>query len=379
MFQEIIKYIRQIYATEDFIPLHAPRFVGKEKKYLLECIDSTYVSSVGKYVDQFEDEVARFTGSKYAVATVNGTSALHIALVLAGVERGDEVITQPLTFIATCNAISYVGASPIFVDVDKNTLGMSPEKLDSFLAKYTKVINSECINNITKKRIKAIVPMHTFGFPVPMDELLSVCEKYHLKVIEDAAESLGSFFKEKHTGTFGMLGTLSFNGNKTITTGGGGMIITNSEALAKKAKHITTTAKIPHKWDFDHDMNAYNYRLPNLNAALGCAQMESLPIFLHNKRKLASIYKDFFSNRYEFFIDEPKDTTANFWLNALILKDLNERNKFLKETNDNGVMTRPIWKLMNKLQMYRNVQTGNLENSIWLEERVVNIPSSVRI
>lgn len=379
MFQEIIKYIRQIYATEDFIPLHAPRFVGKEKKYLLECIDSTYVSSVGKYVDQFEDEVARFTGSKYAVATVNGTSALHIALVLAGVERGDEVITQPLTFIATCNAISYVGASPIFVDVDKNTLGMSPEKLDSFLAKYTKVINSECINNITKKRIKAIVPMHTFGFPVPMDELLSVCEKYHLKVIEDAAESLGSFFKEKHTGTFGMLGTLSFNGNKTITTGGGGMIITNSEALAKKAKHITTTAKIPHKWDFDHDMNAYNYRLPNLNAALGCAQMESLPIFLNNKRKLASIYKDFFSNRYEFFIDEPKDTTANFWLNALILKDLNERNKFLKETNDNGVMTRPIWKLMNKLQMYRNVQTGNLENSIWLEERVVNIPSSVRI
>ena len=377
MFKDTIDFIKELYNTDEFIPLHEPRFVSNEKKYLNECIDSTFVSSVGKFVDQFEMEVAKFTGSKYAIATVNGTAALHIALLLAGVEREDEVLTQPLTFIATCNAISYVGAHPVFIDVDRDTLGLSPEKLEHFLSQNTEMVRNKCINKTTKRCIKAVVPMHTFGLPIKMDELLAVCEKYKLVVVEDAAESLGSFYKGKHTGTFGLFGTLSFNGNKTITTGGGGMIITNNEALAKKAKHMTTTAKIPHRWDFEHDMIAYNYRLPNLNAALGCAQMESLPEFLNKKRDLASIYNTYFVDKPQQFVNEPKNTKSNYWLNALIMSDTNERNAFLEETNDKGVMTRPIWKLMNKLQMYCSAQTGNLENAIWLEERVVNIPSSV--
>lgn len=379
MFNDTINFIKRLYNSDSFIPLHEPRFFGNEQKYLKECIDSTFVSSVGKFVDKFELEVAKFTGAKHAIATVNGTAALHIALLMAGVKRDDEVITQPLTFIATCNAISYIGANPVFVDVDRDTLGLSPEKLEHFLAKNTEIINNECINKITKKRIKAVIPMHTFGLPISMDELLGVCNKYGLVVVEDAAESLGSFYKGKHTGTYGLLGTLSFNGNKTITTGGGGMIVTNDAILAKKAKHITTTAKVPHRWDFEHDLIAYNYRLPNLNAALGCAQMESLAEFLDNKRELASIYKTYFDDKSEHFIDEPENTKSNYWLNALIMTDKHTRNIFLKETNDNGVMTRPVWKLMNKLHMYSSAQTGNLENAIWLEERVVNIPSSVRI
>ncbi len=379
MFKDTINFIKKLYNSDSFIPLHEPRFSGNEQKYLKECIDSTFVSSVGKFVDQFELEVAKFTGAKYAIATVNGTAALHIALLMAGVKRNDEVITQPLTFIATCNALSYIGANPVFVDVDRDTLGLSPEKLEHFLAQNTEIINNECINKITKKRIKAVLPMHTFGLPISMDELLDVCNKNKLVVVEDAAESLGSFYKEKHTGTYGLLGTLSFNGNKTITTGGGGMIITNDTTIAKRAKHITTTAKIPHRWDFEHDMIAYNYRMPNLNAALGCAQMESLDDFLYKKRELASIYKTYFDDKQQHFIDEPKNAKSNYWLNALIMSNKQKRNTFLEETNDNGVMTRPIWKLMNKLQMYSSAQTGNLENAIWLEERVVNIPSSVRI
>lgn len=377
MFKETIEFIKDLYKTEDFIPLHEPRFVGNEKKYVNECIESTFVSSVGKYVDKFEEEVAKFTGSKYAIATVNGTAALHIALLMAGVERDDEVITQPLTFIATCNAISYLGGVPVFVDVDKDTMGLSPDKLEDFLSKNTEIINGECINKSSKRRIKAIVPMHTFGFPVKMDEIIAVCKKYHLKIVEDAAESLGSYYKGKHTGTFGLLGTLSFNGNKIITTGGGGMIITNDENIAKKAKHITTTAKIPHRWDYEHDTVAYNYRLPNINAALGCAQMESLPDFLLKKRKLASLYNGFFEDKTPGFVTETKDTISNYWLNALILNSLEERNTFLEQTNNNGVMTRPIWKLMNNLSMYKTAQRGNLENAEWLEARVVNIPSSV--
>lgn len=379
MYKDTINFVRELYNTNEFIPLHEPRFVGNEKKYLQECIDSTFVSSVGKFVDQFEFEVAKFTGAKYAVATVNGTAALHIALLMAGVKRNDEVITQPLTFIATCNALSYIGAHPVFVDVDKDTLGLSPEKLDHFLAQNTKIVNGECINKTSKRRIKAVVPMHTFGLPIIIEELIRVCDKYGIDVVEDAAESLGSYYKGKHTGTFGLLGTLSFNGNKTITTGGGGMIITNNEALAKKAKHITTTAKIPHRWDFEHDMVAYNYRLPNLNAALGCAQMESLPSFIEKKRILASKFQEFFKDKSAEFILEPKDTKSNYWLNALILSNLEERDAFLEETNDNGIMTRPIWKLMNNLAIYSSAQTGNLENAKWLEDRVVNIPSSVRI
>ncbi|MDO6595877.1 LegC family aminotransferase [Oceanihabitans sp. 2_MG-2023] len=379
MYKDTINFIKELYNTDQFIPLHEPRFVGNEKKYLNECIDSTFVSSVGKFVDQFEADVAKYTGAKYAIATVNGTAALHIALLMAGVEQNDEVITQPLTFIATCNALSYIGAKPVFVDVDRNTLGLSPEKLAHFLANNTEMIHGECINKTTKRKIKAVVPMHTFGLPININELITVCQKYNIEVVEDAAESLGSYYNGKHTGTSGLLGTLSFNGNKTITTGGGGMILTNNEALAKKAKHITTTAKIPHRWDFEHDMIAYNYRLPNLNAALGCAQMESLPSYIKNKRELASVYQNFFKDKAQQFVLEPDNTKSNYWLNALIFSDLKERNSFLEETNDNGVMTRPIWKLMNNLSIYGAAQTGDLENATWLEDRVVNIPSSVII
>lgn len=379
MIKDTISFIRELYGTNDFIPLHEPRFIGNEKKYLNECIDSTFVSSVGKFVDQFEERVADYTGAKHAVATVSGTAALHIALKLAGVERDDEVITQPLTFIATCNALSYIGAHPVFVDVDKDTLGLSPEKLEAFLNENVEVVNGTSINKKTRRKIKAVVPMHTFGLPINMKALLIVCNKFNIPVVEDAAESLGSFYNNKHTGTFGLLGTLSFNGNKTITTGGGGMIITDDEELAKKAKHITTTAKVPHAWDYEHDMVGYNYRLPNINAALGCAQMENLSQFIQAKRNLATDYSLFFKGKEVHFILEPEKTRANYWLNAIVLNSIDQRNTFLKETNNSGVMTRPIWKLMNNLPMYKRAQAGNLENAIWLEERVINLPSSVKI
>jgi len=379
MFKDVISCIRELYKTDKFIPLHEPRFIGNEKKYVNECIDSTFVSSVGKFVDQFENEVAKFTGAKFAIATTNGTAALHIALLLAGVEKDDEVITQPLTFIATVNALSYAGAYPVFVDVDKDTMGLSPEKLEHFLSQNTEIVNGNCLNKTSRRKIKAVVPMHTFGFPARIEEIIAVCNKYRIRVVEDAAESLGSYYKNKHTGTFGLLGTLSFNGNKTITTGGGGMIITDDEALAKRAKHITTTAKVPHKWEYEHDMIGYNYRLPNINAALGCAQMESLPGFLIKKRSLAKQYEDFFSSQALYFKTEPQNTKANYWLNTVLTGSLKERNDFLEETNASGIGTRPIWKLMSGLPMYKSAQQGDLENALWLEDRVVNIPSSVII
>lgn len=378
MIQETIDFIRSHYESEDFIPLHEPYFAGNEKKYLNECIDTTFVSSVGKFVDRFEKDIANFTGSKYAIATVNGTSALHIALQLAGVEREDEVLTQSLTFIATCNAISYIGAHPIFIDVDKNTMGLSPEKLKQFLSEETIIKDEVCINKMTKRKIKAVVPMHTFGMPINIDDLKAVCEPYNIKIIEDAAESLGSYENHVHTGTKGLVGTLSFNGNKTITTGGGGMILTNDEHLARKAKHITTTAKIPHRWDFNHDQIGYNYRMPNINAALGCAQLEKLPEILQNKRDLAQKYVDFFGNKSARFVTEPDNTFANYWLNSIVIDNPNDRDDFLSATNDAGVMTRPIWKLMSSLPMFKKAQKGNLDNSVWLEQRVINIPSSVK-
>lgn len=378
MIQETIDFIRSHYESEDFIPLHEPYFAGNEKKYLNECIDTTFVSSVGKFVDRFEKDIANFTGSKYAIATVNGTSALHIALQLAGVEREDEVLTQSLTFIATCNAISYIGAHPIFIDVDKNTMGLSPEKLKQFLSEETIIKDEVCINKMTKRKIKAVVPMHTFGMPINIDDLKAVCEPYNIKIIEDAAESLGSYENHVHTGTKGLVGTLSFNGNKTITTGGGGMILTNDEHLARKAKHITTTAKIPHRWDFNHDQIGYNYRMPNINAALGCAQLEKLPEILQNKRDLAQKYVDFFGNKSARFVTEPDNTFANYWLNSIVIDNPNDRDGFLSATNDAGVMTRPIWKLMSSLPMFKKAQKGNLDNSVWLEQRVINIPSSVK-
>ncbi len=380
-YKKIIEFIQKTYNTKDFIPLHEPRFRGNEKKYLNECIDSTFVSSVGKFVDRFEEMTAEYTGAKYAVACVNGTAALHIALLLAGVEPDDEVITQPLTFISTANAITYAGAKPVFIDVDKETMGLSPKKLEKFLSETTYTVEDETgvysYNLITHKPIRACIPMHTFGYPCKIDEIKEICDKYNIILIEDAAESLGSYYKKKHTGTFGLIGILSFNGNKTITTGGGGMIITNNEELAKKAKHLTTQAKAPHKWEYVHDMIAYNYRLPNINAALGCAQMEQLPDFIKSKRKLAVQYSEFFKDTQIEFFKEPVNSLSNYWLNVVILQDKKERDLFLKETNENGIMTRPVWQLMNKLDMFKNCQTDDLENALWFEERVVNIPSSI--
>ena len=379
MFDDTINFIQSTFNTTEFIPLHEPKFVGNEKKYLNECIDSTFVSSVGRFVDTFEAKMVEYTGAKYAIATVNGTSALHISLLLAGVEAGDEVITQPLTFIATCNAINYCNATPIFVDVDKDTMGLSPDALGAFLEVNCNVQEGRCINQTTGKVIRACVPMHTFGHPCKIDEIKVICDKFSVALVEDAAESLGSYYKEKHTGTFGLVGAFSFNGNKIITSGGGGCIVTNDESLAKKAKHMTTTAKIPHRWDFSHDMIGYNYRMPNLNASLLVAQLESLNNFLLNKQELAKMYKVFFLQQGVHFFCEPKNSKSNYWLNTLILADKDERDLFLESTNVGGVMTRPIWKLMNRLELFKDAQCGDLINSEWLEERVVNIPSSVRV
>jgi perosamine synthetase len=376
-YTSVVDFIRSVYKTDSFIPLHEPRFSGNEKKNLNECIDSTFVSSVGKFVDEFENKIASYTGAKYAIATSNGTSALHVSLLISGVENGHEVITQPLTFVATCNAISYCNAAPVFIDVDKDTMGMSPVALENFLKEEAIVKNQQCVNKSTGNIIKACVPMHTFGHPCRIDEIQRICKQWHITLIEDAAESLGSFYNNQHTGTFGELGVISFNGNKIITSGGGGCILTNNEELAKKAKHITTTAKEPHKWEYTHDLVGYNYRMPNLNAALIVAQLEQLEGFLKSKRFLAKSYEDFFNGGNMQFVSEPENSKSNYWLNSIILKDKIQRNLFLDETNSQSVMTRPIWTLMNKLPMFKEAQCGDLTNAEWLEERVVNIPSSV--
>lgn len=380
MFKEVTDYIKSLYPDQNPVPLHAPVFIGKEKEYLIDCIETTYVSYVGKYVNEFEKLTAEFTGSKYAVAVVNGTAAIQIALQLAGVNYGDEVITQALTFVATANAISHCGARPVFIDVDTDTMGMSPERLNEWLRNNVTFDSSsgKSVNKNTKNKVAAIVPMHTFGHPCRIDEITEVAKQYNIPVIEDSAESLGSYYKNKHTGTFGLAGILSYNGNKTLTTGGGGMIITDDEHFARKAKHITTTAKVPHKWEFIHDTVGYNYRLTNVNAALGVAQMEYLDTIVKNKRETAELYKTFFLNREISFFEEPKDSKANYWLNVIKLKDRNQRDSFLDYSNQNGVMTRPIWRLMNKLDMYKNCQSDSLDNSKTLEDIVVNIPSGFR-
>ncbi len=376
--QNIVNFIQNTFNTKEFIPLHEPRFIGNEKKYLNDCIDSTFVSSVGKYVDQFEKEFAKKVGSKYAIATVNGTAALHISLILANVNKDDEVITQPLTFIATCNAISYIGAKPVFVDVDLDTMGLSPSSLESFLDENCELIDEVCINKTTNNIIKACIPMHTFGHPCRIDEIKDICDKWNITLVEDSAESLGSFYKEKHTGTFGKLGAFSFNGNKIITSGGGGIIVTDDANLAKKAKHLTTTAKVPHPFEYVHDEIGFNYRMPNLNAALIVAQLEQLDTFCNNKKELALEYESFFKDIEDIdFIKQPKNSISNYWLQAVILKDSKKRDEFLEYTNKNGVMTRPIWKLMNELEMFKDSQSSELTNSKYLEQTVVNIPSSV--
>ena len=375
--EKIVDFIKQTFNTNEFIPLHEPRFNGNEKKYLNDCIDSTFVSSVGKYVDTFEKEFAKTVGSKYAIATVNGTAALHISLILADVKKDDEVITQPLTFIATCNAISYIGAKPIFIDVDLDTMGLNPDALKDFLETNCEVVDNKCVNKTTKKTIKACVPMHTFGHSCRIEEIKNICDTWNITLVEDAAESLGSYYKEKHTGTFGKVSAFSFNGNKIITSGGGGVIVTDDEVLAKRAKHITTTAKIPHPYEYVHDEIGYNYRLPNINAALLVAQLEQLNDFLTAKRKLALKYKEFFSKNDITFIEEPKNSKSNYWLQAILLKDKKQRDEFLEFTNKNAVMTRPIWRLMNELEMFKDCQKDDLKNAKYLEEKVVNIPSSV--
>lgn len=378
MFNHVVEFIKDLYQHKDFIALHEPRFKGKEKEYLNDCIDSTFVSSVGKYVTQFEDAIAAYTGAKRSIACVNGTEALHLSLRLAGVHENHEVLTQPLTFIATANAIAYTGASPVFIDVDKQTLGLSPKSLDAFLQQFADLReDGKCYNKRTGRMISACVPMHTFGHPVRIDEIVEICTKYLIPVVEDSAESLGSLYKSEHTGTFGLLGIFSFNGNKIVTTGGGGMIITNDDNLANLAKHLTTQAKVPHPWDFFHDQIGYNYRLPNLNSALGVAQMEQLDSFINNKRKLADAYHKFFSQTGLTFVLEPQDSFSNYWLNTLIMKDKEERDRFLDHTNKNGVMTRPAWTLMNRLPMFQDCFRADLPNAEWLSDRIVNIPSSV--
>lgn len=378
MYQQLIKFVRDHYQTTAFIPLHAPIFNGQERKYVLETIDSTFVSSVGAFVDRFEQEVAAYTVSPKAVATVNGTAALHIALKLAGVENGDLVITQPLTFVATCNAIAYCGAEPIFVDVDRHTLGLSPQKMQAWLEEHAFIDDQLiCRHRDSQLIIRACLPMHTFGHPVDLEGIMRVCSQWNIALVEDAAESLGSLYKSQHTGTFGLLGTLSFNGNKIITTGGGGMILTN-EALGQRAKHITTTAKQPHPYEFVHDELGYNYRLPNLNAALGYAQLEQLEAFVAEKRALAQAYADLLAHSSLQFVVEPEHCRSNYWLNAVICENQQQRDELLKVTNEAGVMSRPIWQLMNQLPMYCHALKGDIPNAEWLAQRVVNLPSSIK-
>lgn len=391
--EQILDFIRTIYPNKDFISLHEPVFAGNEKKYLLDCIDSTFVSSVGKYVDRFEEMVKSYTGAKYAVAAVNGTAALHMALLLNGVGLNDLVITQPLTFIATCNAISYCGAKPVFIDIDRETLGLSAEKLELWLTENTCIVKNNisdndlssfqsktdyiCQHKISKQKISACVPMHTFGHPCEIDRIVEICDRFYIPVIEDSAESIGSYYQGKHTGITGKMGILSFNGNKTITTGGGGMILTNDEFLGKIAKHLTTQAKIPHPWKFEHDHIGYNYRLPNVNAALGCAQMEQIDHYITIKRAIADKYKSFFAGSEYEFITEPPKSQSNYWLNAILCSSENEREQFLQYSNEHKVMTRPCWTLMNKLSMFENAFHSELDVALDIEARLVNIPSGV--
>ena len=377
-FDDVTEYIKELYGTREFIPLHVPKFRGKEKEYLERCIDTTFVSSVGKFVDQFEAQMAQISGTKKAVAVVNGTAGIQVALRLVGVQAGDEVLTQALTFVATANAIIYNNAHPVFLDVDIDTMGLSPKAVSAFLEEYGELRDGVCYNKKSGRKISACLPMHTFGFPVHLDELISVCKKWNIKIVEDAAESLGSEYKGQPTGSFGELGVFSFNGNKIVTSGGGGAIVSNSIPLAEKGKYLTTTAKQPHPYEYFHDELGYNYRMPNINAALACAQLEQLDAFLAEKRAIANSYAEFFNTKGMKLRTELPNTKANYWLMCVELENKKERDAFLEHTNSQGVMTRPIWQLMFRLPMYENFQKDSQKNAIFLEERIVNIPSSVR-
>lgn len=378
--QALVNQLKSVVAIDnDFIALHEPSFLGNEWTYVKDCLDTGWVSSVGKYVDQFEDMLRDYTGVKHAIAVVNGTAALHISLILTGVEQGDEVLVPTLTFIATANAVSYCGAVPHFVDSSELTLGMDPIKLQQYLQEIAEVRDGFCYNKLSGRRIKAAIPMHTFGHPVDLDPLLEVCQRYHIDLIEDAAESLGTYYKGKHTGNWGKLSTLSFNGNKIVTTGGGGAILTNDDELARLAKHITTTAKVKHTWAFLHDQVGFNYRLPNINAALGCAQLERLPQFIQNKRSLANMYQAALSkiDGVRLFI-EPSFAESNYWLQTIILDDryMDARDDVLNFTNEQGFMTRPVWTLMHRLGMYENCPKMDLSIAERLERKIINVPSS---
>lgn len=377
-YSEVIGFIKNQFNNKDFIPLHEPRFWGNEKKYVTDTIDSTFVSSVGSYVDKFELIMSSISGTNKSIAVVNGTSALQVALRLAGVNAGDEVITQALTFIATVNAVIYNGASPIFIDVDIDTMGLSPSAVEAFLEEYGELREGICYNKNTNRKIAACMPMHTFGFPVHLNELIKVCSKWNIPIVEDAAEAIGSEYQSKPIGSFGKLGVFSFNGNKIVTSGGGGAIVTNDVELGVKAKHLTTTAKVPHPYEYVHDEIGYNYRMPNLNAALACAQLEQLSSFIEIKRTLANEYNSYFRSNGINFRTELPQTKANYWLMCIELENKRERDSFLKETNENGVMTRPIWQLIFKSSLYSKFQKDQQLNAMYLEDRIVNIPSSVR-
>jgi aminotransferase in exopolysaccharide biosynthesis len=374
---KIVSFIREQYQTDDFIPLHEPSFVGNEKKYVNATIDSTFVSSVGKFVDKFEEMIADISLSDSAIAVVNGTSALQVALQISGVKPNHEVITQALTFVATANAISYNGAVPVFLDVDLDTMGLSPVAVNNFLQEYGDLREDGCYNKKTGRKISACLPMHTFGFPVHLNELVKICDEWSIPIIEDSAEALGSLYNQKPVGSFGKCGIYSFNGNKIVTAGGGGAIVTNDKALAKFAKHLTTTAKKPHPYEYIHDEVGYNYRMPNLNAALICAQLENLEYFISQKRKLADKYYDFFKDNGIKFRQENQNTKANYWLMCIEVENFKQRNLFLEETNALGIMTRPIWRLMHKLPMFEHCYHDRQQNAEYLESRIINIPSSV--
>ncbi|WP_444641669.1 LegC family aminotransferase [Caproiciproducens sp. R1] len=368
--------------AEKPVPLHEPCFRGREWEYVRDCLDSGFVSSVGSYVDRFEEQLAQFTGVKRAVAVVNGTAALYLCLRLAGIGRDDEVLVPALTFVATANAVCYCGAIPHFTDSDPDTLGADPEKLDAYLAKITDQQDGCCRNRITGRPIRAVIAVHTFGHPADLDPLLEVCKKYGLELIEDAAESLGSYYKGVHTGNFGKLSSLSFNGNKIVTTGGGGAVLTNDEELAGLAKHISTTAKLPHQWAFLHDCVGYNFRMPNINAALGCAQLEQLDGFIRKKRALAEKYRQAFADVPGIsFFREPSCAKSNYWLNVLLLdrEDTALRDRILSETNRQGILTRPAWTLMSELPMFRDCPHMDLSAAESLEQRIINVPSSAHL
>lgn len=380
MFDDVINLVRNLYPGDRPVLLHEPVFRGREKEYLLDCIDSTFVSSVGPYVDRFGQELADYVGAKHAIPVVNGTAGLHVALKLAGVEQGDEVVVQPLSFVATANVISYCGAEPCFVDVDPDSMSLSPEALRVFLEKETKLgDHGYPVHYLTGRPIRACVPMHTFGHPGRVEAVREVCDAYGISLVEDAAESLGSFVDKRHTGLFGQLGVFSFNGNKTITSGGGGAIVTDDDSIAARAKHLTTTAKVPHRWEFDHDEVGFNYRMPNVNAALACAQLEQLEGFLAEKREVARIYKAFFDELPDVdFMPEMEGTRSNYWLNTIRMRDFAAREDFLEKTNAAGVMTRPVWRLLSDLSPFSGSPRAPLPVATELAERLVNLPSRVR-